>query len=70
MESGFRQERMWDRIEGERQAWENEILAENTPEIGHPGMMSADIQRIGHWYNVPGFGAPKSGEAWTKEIRN
>ncbi len=70
LQSGFQQERMWDKIEGESQAWESEILTENTLEIGRPGMMSFDLQRIGRWFDMPGFGVPQAGEAWTKEIRN
>ncbi len=70
LQSGFQQERMWDKIEGKPQTWEAEILVDNTLEVGSPGMMSFDIQRIGQWFDMPGFGAPKPGETWTKEIFN
>ncbi len=70
LQSGFQQERIWEKIEGEPQAWEREILADNTLEIGGTGMTSYDIHRIGQYFDLPGFGVPKLGEAWTKEIWN
>ena len=70
LQSGFQQERKWEKIEGEPQPWEDEILKENSFEIGGPGMMSFDIQQIGQYFDMPGFGVPGAGEAWTKEIWN
>ncbi len=70
LQSGFEQERVWEKIEGDSQPWESEILGDREMKIGSPGMMSYDIQKIGNLFDMPGFGAPQHGEAWTKEIRN
>ncbi|MDJ0801097.1 MAG: hypothetical protein QNJ51_30540 [Calothrix sp. MO_167.B12] len=70
LESGFQQERQWEKIEGDTQPWESEILGDMKIEIGSPGMVSYHIQKIGNLFALPGFGVPKSGEAWTQEIYN
>ncbi|MGK7873601.1 MAG: hypothetical protein AB4426_09910 [Xenococcaceae cyanobacterium] len=70
LQSGFGQERQWDKIEGDRQPWESEILGDMKIEIGSPGLMSYHIHKIGELFDLPGFGVPKQGEAWSKEIRN
>ena len=70
LQSGFEQERQWDKIEGATQPWESEIFGDLKMEIGTPGMMSYHIQKIGELFEMPGFGVPKPGEAWTKEIVN
>ncbi len=70
LQSGFDHDHAWDKIEGEPQAWENEILAEKTVEVGSEGMATVDIERIGQWFDMPGFGVPNVGEDWTKEIFN
>ena len=69
LQSGFNQERQWEIIEGEKQTWEDEIFNKLTLEIGTMGMVSYHIQQIGVLLNLPGFGIPKQGEPWTKEIR-
>lgn len=70
LQSGFEQERQWDKIEGETQPWESEILGDMKLEVGTTGMMSYHIQKIGEWLEMPGFGVPQPGEAWSKEIVN
>lgn len=70
LESGFQQERVWGKIEGQPQDWEAEILAGNEMELGSSGMMSYDIQKIGQYMGFPGFGEPGAGQSWTKEIFN
>lgn len=70
LQSGFNHSRRWELIEGEEQSWESEILENLTLEIGSLGMVSSHINKIGVFLNLPGFGIPRSGEAWTKEIIN
>ena len=70
LQSGFNQERQWEIIEGEQQPWEDEIFSKLTLEIGTIGMVSYHIHQIGVSLNLPGFGIPRSGEPWTKEIIN
>ena len=68
LESGFKQERLWDKIEGNTQPWESQIFGDIKMEIGSVGMVSYHIQKIGQLFQLPGFGIPKQGEAWTFEI--
>ncbi len=68
LQSGFERELEWEKIEGESQPWEADIFGENKPEIGSMG--SFDIYKIGQLFDMPGFGTPKHGESWTKEIFN
>ncbi len=68
LESGFEQERLWDKIEGDTQPWESEIFGNIKMEVGSQGMVSYHIQKIGQFFQLPGFGVPKQGEGWTKEI--
>ncbi|CCQ55451.1 hypothetical protein WH8501_03220 [Crocosphaera watsonii WH 8501] len=68
LQSGFSQERQWEIIEGEKQAWEDELFSKLTLEIGKIGMVSYHIQQIGVLLNLPGFGIPRQGEPWTKEV--
>ncbi|MDJ0729281.1 MAG: hypothetical protein QNJ33_04735 [Crocosphaera sp.] len=70
LQSGFIKERQWEIIEGEKQPWEDEIFSQLTLEIGTMGMVSYHIQQIGVSLNLPGFGIPRTGEPWTKEIIN
>ncbi len=70
LQSGFNSERQWELIEGEAQVWEAEILDNVTMKIGHLGMMSHHIHNIGVLLNLPGFGIPRPGEVWSKEIIN
>ena len=68
LESGFEQERLWEKIEGESQPWESQIFGDMKMEIGSVGMVSYHIQKIGQLFQLPGFGVPQQGEVWTKEI--
>ncbi len=70
LQSGFNSERRWDLIQGQEQSWESNILSNLTMEIGTRGMVSYHINQIGILLNLPGFGIPRSGEAWSKEIIN
>ena len=70
LQSGFEKERQWERIEGEPQEWESEILGDREVAIGKMGIVSYDIQKIGVLFNLPGFGIPSTGEPWTIEIIN
>ena len=70
LQSGFNNERLWDLIEGEKQFWESDILEPLTMKVGQPGMVSSHINQIGVFLNLPGFGIPRPGEAWTQEILN
>ncbi len=70
LQSGFQQEQLWEKIEGNSQSWESEILAGRIMKLDSPGMTSYDIQKIGMLFELPGFGVPKHGEAWSKEIYN
>jgi hypothetical protein len=70
LQSGFNHKRCWDRIEGEKQPWEAELLGHLTLKIGSPGMVSYQINQIGIHWNLPGFGIPQPGEPWRKEIIN
>ncbi|MDJ0511378.1 MAG: hypothetical protein QNJ64_19310 [Crocosphaera sp.] len=70
LQSGFSSERKWEFIQGEEQQWEAEIFKNITLKIGNPGMVSSHIQQIGILLNLPGFGIPRMGEPWTKEIIN
>ncbi len=68
LQSGFHSERTWELIQGEPQWWEPEIFQNLTLKIGNLGMVSSHIQQIGVFLNLPGFGIPRMGEPWTKEI--
>ncbi|MDJ0774400.1 MAG: hypothetical protein QNJ49_13430 [Mastigocoleus sp. MO_167.B18] len=68
LESGFEKKRLWDKIEGNTQPWESQIFGNMKMEIGSVGMVSYHIQKIGQFFQLPGFGIPQQGEAWTKEI--
>ena len=68
LESGFKQERLWDKIEGNTQPWESQIFGDIKMEIGSVGMVSYHMKKIGQLFQLPGFGIPKQGEAWTFEI--
>ena len=70
LQSGFEKERQWERIEGEPQEWESEILGDREVAIGKMGIVSYEIQKIGVLFNLPGFGIPSTGEPWTIEIIN
>ncbi|MEA5511765.1 hypothetical protein VB715_18495 [Crocosphaera sp. UHCC 0190] len=70
LQSGFNNERRWDLIEGVAQVWESEILKNLTMEISKPGMVSSHVNKIGVFLNLPGFGIPRPGEAWSQEIIN
>ena len=70
LQSGFEKERQWDKIEGEAQQWEPEILNDLTIEVGSPGMMTDTIRKIGKFLDMAGFGLPGYGEAWNREIIN
>ncbi|MDJ0694228.1 hypothetical protein [Mastigocoleus sp. MO_188.B34] len=68
LESGFEKKRLWDKIEGNTQPWESQIFGNMKMEIGSVGMVSYHIQKIGQFFQLPGFGIPQQGEPWTKEI--
>ncbi|MGK7957935.1 MAG: hypothetical protein AB4063_22175 [Crocosphaera sp.] len=70
LQSGFKQERQWEIIEGETQEWEAEIFSQVSLKIGTMGMVSYHIQQIGVLLNLPGFGIPRNGEPWTIELKN
>lgn len=70
LQSGFKQERQWEIIEGETQEWEAEIFSQLALKIGTMGMVSYHIQQIGILLNLPGFGIPRNGEPWTIELKN
>jgi len=76
--SGMHQERTWEEVRGEEQAWEVEIFfsewdeTQGEPKIepGHtsPAFSSYHLSQIGRLLKLPGFGIPAQGESWSGEI--